>query len=422
MSILDRFRKIKEVQIVNENKDYDYWDIKSLGNIIVPEKLNDTNAFMLANTVSEIFFPIDFYADRISKLRFYIAKNTGTEAKNTELTRFVTEINPLFSFSDLVYQYVFSYFADGNALNYLSLPSLYSGSALSVNNITRWDVLNPDITVIDEHNRVNTLELTSKTDAIKKATYCENSKETELDKQRLFIHNSNIIRKSGSYILSRSPLFQANKSIDVLMAVYSARYNVYANNGAAGYLAKKQTVNSQNAEFEAAISDISQREKILNDINSRNGLTGKRNLWGISGVPIEFVKTIATISELLPMEETLENSIKIASIFQIPPELVPRKDQSTFSNQIEAERSVWENGLLSMASTVEQNLTKLFGLDKIKYQIKVDYSSVSALRKGEKEREENIMNKLRNLDLMKKLNPGLDINEEIQKLYDQYGE
>ena len=52
---------------------------------------------------------------------------------------------------------------------------------------------------------------------------------------------------------------------------------------------------------EAAIMDGSKRDEIINDINERNGLTGSRNIWGISGIPIEFVKTLATINELMPM-------------------------------------------------------------------------------------------------------------------------
>ena len=41
----------------------------------------------------------------------------------------------------------------------------------------------------------------------------------------------------------------------------------------------------------------------------------------------------------MPYEETLENTIKIASIYQIPSDLIPRKDHSTFDNQEGQERT-----------------------------------------------------------------------------------
>ena len=74
----------------------------------------------------------------------------------------------------------------------------------------------------------------------------------------------------------------------------------------------------------------------------------------------------------MPLEETLELSIKIAAPFQIPSGLIPRKDHSTFDNQAENEQSIWENGLLSMADTVAENLTKMFRFKNAK--IMFDYS------------------------------------------------
>lgn len=381
---------------------YDYsqnYDIQNIGNITIPEKLTDSNAFTLANSVSEIFFPCDFYADRISKLRFYIANKSGKEIVGSDQNRLISDdINPLFSFSDLVYQYVFSLLADGNAVNYLGVPSIYS--TISPSTIERWDVLQPNQLMLEEYNNLSILNVSRWNDVIRRAYYSESGmtgmKGNELNKNNLVIHNYSTRRKSNSLVLAKSPLWGANKSIDTLLSVYSARYNVYANNGAAGYLAKKN--NSKGENFEEVIMDGNKRDDILKDINSRDGITGRRNIWGISGTPIEFVKTLATISELMPLDETLENSIKIASIFQIPPVLVPRKDQSTFSNQQTAEITVWENGLLNMANTVCGNLTKMFGMTNTK--IMFDTSQVSALQANEIEGEELLTKQLFNAGKM----------------------
>lgn len=403
----------------NQDPYPDQYETKSIGNIIVPEKLTDLNAFTLANSVAEIHFPIDFHADRISKLRYYIGNKDGVEVPTTELNRFVNTINPLYTFSDLIYQYVFSLLADGNANNYLGVPSSYKN--ISVNNIARWDVLNPTMLYLWEYNNISMLDLMKREDAIQKAEYYEGYKSKQLDISKLFIHNFNQVKRTGSIIQSRSQLFASNKSIDTLLSVYSARYNVYANNGAAGYLSRKVAGSSTNMSLEAVMSDGSKREEIMKDINSRNGLTGKRNIWGISGIPIEFVKTLATINELLPLEETLENAIKIASVFQIPPELVPRKDQSTFNNKDTSEKAVWENSLLSISNTVNENLTKLFGLDKVGYKIMADYSMVSALTINQSSNEDLKLKQLTNLEKIKTLNPDAIIDTEVIKILDSYG-
>jgi len=282
-------------------------------------------------------------------------------------------------------------------------------------------VLNPDLTTIEEFNNVSILDLSDKKQLIKRAKYSEYSgKEKVLTIDNLFIDNYSLRKQTNSAILSKSPLFSRNKSIDILLAVYSARYNVYANNGAAGYLAKK-SLQANNGALESIFDNVNHREKILEDINNRNGLTGRKNLWGISGVPIEFVKTLATISELLPLDEVLENAIKIASAFQIPPVLVPRNDQSTYDNQADSERSVWENGILSLDKTVNENLAKLFGFDKVGYAIKSDYSTVSCLITNAGKKEDIITKRLNNLKSIKELDPNADITSEVNKIIEQYG-
>lgn len=395
------------------NSDY---DIKSIGTIIVPERLTDHNAFLLANSVAEMFFPVDFYADRISKLRFYIANKSGNEIRSTELNRLISdEINPLFTFSDLVYQYVFSLLADGNAINYLSVPSIYQ--SISPATIERWDVLQPNLVALQEYTNVSMLNVSNWNDLIKQVVYNENGlRNQKLSINNLVIQNYSTRRRTNSTVLAKSPLWGANKSIDTLLAVYSARYNVYANNGSAGYLARKA---SKTESYEEMVLSGNQRDKILKDINERNGLTGRRNIWGISGVPIEFVKTLATISELMPLEETLENAVKIASVFQIPAVLVPRKDQSTFANQQTAEVTVWENGLLNMAATVCQNLTKMFRITNAK--IMFDTANVSALRDNVIQNEDLVTKRLANLEKIKQLTPETDITGAINEIFEDYG-
>ena len=370
----------------SRNKDIRYDDpgltatSDKVGTIEVPDKLTDKNAFSLANTVTEIYHPIDFIADRASKVRFFIAKN-GKEVAGTELNRFLKDIYPFFSFSDLIYQYIFSYLADGNALQFVTVPESLNGEP-SVSNITRLDILNPAEVYISEYSNIGLLRASQLKDIIKKIKYSDGGfRDIELNIDHVRIDNIDMSRREDSQVLSRSPLFKAYRPINNLLATYSARYNIYVNNGAAGYLVKKAVKTS---EIEQAVNPAT-RDEILADINERKGLTGKRQLWGISSIPIEFINTMSTIKDLLPFEETLEDSIKIAGVFQLPPELIPRKDQSTFSNKAEAERSVWENAIMSMLQVACQNITKALRIDKVGCEILPDYSTVSALRDNEAE-------------------------------------
>ena len=425
MGLLDFLKasRIPNVEVVNTNTEY---DTSNVGSFQIPDSLTTQNAFTLANTVSEINFPIDFLADRASKLRFYIEDKKGNEVINTELNRFIRDINPLYSFSDLVYQYVFSYLSDGNAISYIGIPTLYSDK-VTVNNITRLDILQPDLILIEEYFNINSLTSISINDYIRRARYSQTGgMYADLTTALVRINGIDSTRRESSQILCKTPLFKSVRNINNLLAVYSARYNVYANNGSAGLLVRKTT---NIGGIEEAINPID-RQKILDDINARNGITGRKNFWGISGVPVEFINTLANIKDLMPFEETLEDSIKIASIYQIPPTLVPRKDQSTFDNQDAADKSVWENALMSIVDTTCLNFTKIFTLDKTSYSIKADYSTVSALKQNDKViaetsklEQEAIKLKIDNLNLLKLNFPEkvTEINTQIEKILLEYG-
>jgi len=414
MSFWDKLKKAKQIDIKKESHS-----AQSVGAFDIPTTLSDSNAFFLASTVAEIQFPIDILADRASKLRYYMADKNDNELKNSELNRFITDINPFYSFNDIVYQYIYSLLSDGNTHQYVGLPSAL-GTTPSVSNITRLDILRPDKVEISEYNNINSLSVSNIRELIKKAKYCEEGgKDEDLILERLSIACIDSIKRCDSKVLSRSPQFKAVRNINNLLATYSARYNVYANNGAAGYLVKKP-VNSNDM---AAIVDPATRESMLADINNRNGITGRRNFWGISSIPIEFINTLSSIRDLMPFDETFANAVCIAGVYQIPSDLVPRKDNSTFDNQDASEVKVWENSLFSIVESMTSTLTKTLTLDRVGVKIKADYSSVGALKSNEQNKEAVTLARLENLKLIKEISPEKtsEVNKEIDKIILGYG-
>lgn len=405
--------RIKDVEIHEDNHKEE-----RIGTIQFPDSLNDENAFVLANTVSEIYFPIDFISDRASKIRYMITKN-GVEVPNTELSRFVSDINPLFSFSDLVYQSIFSYLSDGNAIAYRKSPSLYKN--VSANNISRVDVIQPNTLDLTEYNNLSVLDVGSWSDLIRTAKHVHiNGQTRTLEPSNLVISGIDATRKCNSVIFSQSPLYKCLRPINNLLAVYSARYNVYVNNGYAGLLVRKVS-SGQNGLAESV--KPSDKKKIEEDLNT-NGITGNRNRWGINGitgVPVEFINTLSNIKDLLPLEETLENSIKIAGVYQLPAGMVPRKDQPTFNNQDGQEAQVWENAIMSMCETFATYWAKVCMIDKLGYSITPDYSTVSCLQANQDAIEDTLTKELANIEKIKTLYPDYKADEQIKIILEKYG-
>jgi len=271
MGFLERLKKLSGWKdIVHDNPPgYTDYESSKVGSIEIPDRLSSENAFVLANTVAEIYFPVDFYADRCSKVRYYIADRNGNEVPKTELNRFVTDINPFFSFNELVYQFVFSYNSDGNGITYITVPETLVGVP-SVSNITRCDVLQPNLVDIREYTNISILKAQKLQDLVRSIKYDEHgSVNNYLDVNRVAITTIDATRRNESIVLSCPPLFKAVRNINGLLATYSARYNVYVNNGAAGYLVKKGVKEN---DVQQAI-DPKGRAEILADINDRMGLS-----------------------------------------------------------------------------------------------------------------------------------------------------
>jgi hypothetical protein len=136
------------------------------------------------------------------------------------------------------------------------------------------------------------------------------------------------------------------------------------------------------ASLQEAIDPIT-RDTMLKDLQDRNGLIGDKNFIGLSSVPMQFIKTLGTIKELEPFDETLENAIKIAGVFGVNKELIPKKDNATFSNQMIAEKSFWQNVIKSTCEQVAEDLNKIYYLPK-EWEFKANFSGIEALQEDKK--------------------------------------
>ena len=172
-------------------------------------------------------------------------------------------------------------------------------------------------------------------------------------------------------------------AIDNLIPVYKARNVIYVKRGALGFVV-------------SAMKDITgtvamtpdEKKELREEYDSTYGLDDEKFPYAMSSIPIDFIRTSLSIEELQPFEETLNDAIMIAGALGIPAVLVPRKDQSTFSNQKTAEKTVYTSKVIPMAKRFCEEITRMFGYDRDGYYIDVDFSHVDCLQEGQKEKEE----------------------------------
>ena len=185
------------------------------------------------------------------------------------------------------------------------------------------------------------------------------------------------------YMKAHSRLESLDKNIANLLAVYDARNVIFVKRGGIGYIVSRK----MDATGTDALTE-KEKKQLVEQNMERYGI-GKGQLpYGISDVPIDFVRTNLSITELQPFDETLADAINIAGAYGIPAVLVPRKDQSTFSNQATAEKTVYASVVIPMAKEFCKAFGSFIGLDRSGFYLDVDFSGVDCMQDGMKTEEE----------------------------------
>jgi phage portal protein BeeE len=340
------------------------------------QKFEDQNAFFLASHLSELFFPIDALADRVASLPFEVVNENGEIVEPSEnIKRLIEGPNVFATFSENMYNAVFNELSDGNNYIYTKTPRSIKG--VSPDTVSSVWVLQPDkVDIKIKNTRPSYFDITDKSDVIDKYVYTKFGSD-ELD-PRYVIHERSL--STGDYstgLKSPSPLIAAEKNINNLLAVYSARYKVYVNNGNAGILTKDN--GSANNSLEQAV-DPTKREDIINDILDRNGLTGDKKLWTVSAIPLKFINTLATIKDLQPFDETYADALQIAGIFGVDKDLIPMKEGTTFTNKEQAEKSLYQNVITGIANDKAKSFTKAYALDRIGLRFQPNFKNIAVLQ------------------------------------------
>jgi hypothetical protein len=385
-SISSRIRSIVEGWLpskvqVSENGDVFYiLHDNAIDGGVQLSKFSNDSAYLLAGSLAEVFFPIDAIAERVSALPFNLVNQKGeVVTPEGNVKRLLESPNVFSSLKELLYNLVFSELASGNSYVYTRVPSLYKEADPS-NISSIWGLMPDKVEVKLLSKRPNIFDVTSTEDFIEYYQYTLYDKE--LLNPRFVIHERSLppAGYEGS-LKSKSPLCAVERNVNNLLAVYAARYKVYVNNGMAGILSKAPA--GAGDQMQQTVDPVT-RENIISDIMSRHGLTGDKRMWTVSAIPLSFIKTLATIGELQPFEETREDAVQIAGIFEVDKDLIPTKDGTTYANKQVAERNLYQNVVKGMAEAKADTLTKAMRLDKVGLRLAPDFSKVEVLQEDRK--------------------------------------
>jgi hypothetical protein len=363
MGLFDWGKKVQRVDTtpkntwleVDDNGQFYHYINKALrGNEL--RTFDNLHAYHFATHIAEIFTPLDIIADRVSSVEYQIVnKNTGVpiESIPVDLQRLIDNPNPISTFSQLVYDIVFSELASGGSYTLTKFTSNVKNKVYD--RITNIWSLNPDYTKANLLKSIpDPFLIKSITELIKDYT-THFVVDVKLEPSEILFNNVSQLTKSLDPI---SPLNACHRNINNLIAVYSARYNVYQKNGVSGIVYKDQGESGSILEA----TDPVTRQKILDDLQERNGITGERNFTSVSSYKLGFIDTLGKIKDLQPFDETQADTIAIGLMYGVEKELLAQKESTTFTNKLDTEKQLWQNRIIPYCYEVAKTLTKAYYL------------------------------------------------------------
>jgi len=348
----------------------------------------NSNFVTLCNTVPEVAWPVNYIASRAAGAKYVLKRFSDDSVvwNNEAINRMLVKPNAFESWYRTLWKHFAYKLLTGNSYIKAAMSDTFTGTDTLYKWCDRFITLEaPDVAIDYKSNFVDIYGVADMEDVVNAYYHNIGISYNKPIPPRCVFHDKDdaIGYDLASPLKAKSRLLSVLKAISNLIAVYEARNVIYVKRGGLGWLVS-------DAYDEMGSKALTQAEKknILEQTNKMYGLGEGQSPYGISDVKLSFVRTNLSISELQPFEETLSDAVAIAGVFGIPPVLIPRKDQSTYSNQATAEKSVYSSVIIPMVQRFCQEFTNFLGLDKDGLYLDADFSGVDCLQAGKKEEQE----------------------------------
>lgn len=334
--------------------------------------------------IPEVFFPIEYIASRISGGNFQLKKEADDSVvwRNYTVNKLLNKPNCVFSWKEFVHDHFVWKLTTGTS--FIRAVTAIDVDYRSV--LAYWVLPSDRVEVRPPRALIPLYDVSKVSDLIASVNVMGVfGVQMQIDPRQVMIDRDGIatLLSENSYMKAHSRLDSLRKNIANLLSVYDARNVIFTKRGGIGYIVSRK----MDATGTEALTE-NEKNQLVEQNAERYGL-GKGQLpYGISDVPIDFVRTNLSIAELQPFDETLADAINIAGAYGIPAVLVPRKDQSTFSNQATAEKTVYASVVIPMAKEFCKMFSSFIGLDKSGLYLDVDFSGVDCMQDGMKTEEE----------------------------------
>lgn len=340
---------------------------------------SDQNLITLYHTIPEIYSAVDQIARRVVSATFQLktVKDDEIIADNKAWNQMLATPNPLQNFKELLYEAVTYKIVTGKNYLYKNIPATMAKR--SENIAALWNLPADRIQPVYDYS-IKLFSATTITDIIQRYDLFDGVNTAQYD-PTLILHTKTLnLDWVDRRLRGKSALLAADIAICNLIAVYEARNVIYTKKGALGAIVGVK----EDASGPVPLTP-GEKTKIRNATNGEFGLTGRRDTYMISEVPLQYVSFGSTIKDLEPFKESRADMAAIYAVLNVPFDLAPQDDGTTFDNLNNAMKQVYTNNAIPEANSWTQSLTPWLGFDKVGAYIYADFSKINELQENKKE-------------------------------------
>lgn len=351
---------------------------------ILKGEYSDRSLIELFGCVAEIFAPVHAIASRVVAGNYQFKKKKSGEVieNNADLNTILSQPNPFQNFQELLYEAVVYELVIGKDFFYSNTPK--SLKRMDYKNVFATYNLPGERITINTPEKIKLFSATKVSDVVIDYILDKDTDEEQHFPVQNVLHRKQInLDWKGRKIKGRSPLLSAEKAIANLIAVYEARNVVYIKRGRMGMWVSRK-------KDDSGMVALTDTEKIraASDLDKEYGLSKKKQTVGLTSEPIDFVKTSMSIAELLPFEETAADAAAIYGVLDVPYELAPKPRGETYSNQMTAERGLYQNRVIPIAQSWCHSLSNFWNVLEADIYLDVTFDHLEVLQENKKEKSD----------------------------------
>ena len=356
--------------------------------IVATPYVANANFITLFNTVPEVAWPVNYIASRAAGAKYVLKKFKDDTVvwNNDTINRLLVKPNAFESWYRTLWKHFAYKLVTGNSFIKAAMSDAFAGAKTLYKWCDRYVTLEEPYVTIEYKRQMGDIYGVSDVEDVVQCYYHDYGQfvQRPIAPQCVFHDVDDTFGfYNGDPLRAKSRLMSVLKAISNLIAVYEARNVIYVKRGGLGWL-----VSEMSDEMGSRALTSAEKKQILEEADKMYGLGSGKYPYGISDVKMNFVRTNLSIADLQPFDETLADAVIIAGIYGIPPVLIPRKDQSTYANQANAEKAVYSSVIIPLVQRFCQEFTHFLGLDQDGLYLDADFSDVDCLQTGKKEEQE----------------------------------